>query len=205
MPSYMFGEFLNTLISVHFPGGKLGWTRAAGEAFFVPVPAEKDVLYILVPEEAAQELDLGPFRRALEETCTKKDIRLRWVDKTVAESNDAHQIVNLAVMLSQRGRPVYMSVSRAVLVLNMPKDTKEQAAEVLDLLADFRLRRVMIVGSNFSLNREYEVSEEKEAVEKQARVVQEPTRDHVITKDDVTNLTILIESAATVEDLLNSL
>jgi len=199
MPSYMYGDYFNTLVSTHFPGGKLGWVRASGDACFIPVPTDRDILYILLPSEKTKDLDLEPFKQAVEKACKARRVLVRWVDNPAF--TDAFDILRFATFAASRNRPVYLSVRRAVVIITLPEDTKEQATEFLDLMAPFKISRVLIVGSSFALEGVYEAPAESLATPVPPRAV----KNHVITQADVVDLTILIENARTVEDLLKAL
>jgi hypothetical protein len=207
----MFGEFFNTLVSVHFPGGRLGWTKANATAVVVPIPGEKDILYVLIPEEVEQELDLDAFHKALKVEAKKKRIRLRVVQRdifnnAVEEESRTATMADLTAKLggdsADLGPEVYVGVCRAVLVISMPKSTREQAEAALSIVKKFGVVRTLVVGSSFTI--EHEEDKPVASVPSEVEGTVE-TFNRPITSDDVTNLTILIENAQTVEDLLNSL
>jgi hypothetical protein len=206
----MFGQYLDTVISVHFPGGRLGFAKAGCAAIAFQVPGDKDIAYILVPSAVSKELDLAPFREKVEKACEDKRVRLRWVSEGIMDGADPVEVkmkfMPLVVGLSLLGFNCHVTAHAAVFVVD-GKMTKEEGEAVLEVVAASGIvRRAVVVLTVGAIEREFEMkaADEKPAEEPKA-VIEAGARDHVITKDEVTNLTILIERANTVEDLLNNL
>lgn len=203
MPSYLFGDYFNTLVSVHFPGSKLGWTRAGCDVVMVPVPGEKDIVYVLVPKEAAAELDLGPFKKAVDEACEKKFVRVRWVEDDLFEGRTPVQVkmelMATIVLMAGLGLDATVSIHRPVLMVVLPSGSKEQMEMVLDALSKSHLRRVVVVGSVGSIEREFE-----EKAEANSRPVIEPHNglNRPIGTSEVADVAILLETSKSVDEFL---
>ena len=206
MPSYMLGNYLATLVSVHFPGGRLGFAKAGGDAMVVQVPGSKDLVYILVPEETTKDLDLVPFREALEKAMDAQRAVVRWVSSSVFEGTLMEvkdRFMDTVMEIAHLNLDITFSTNAAVFGIAMSKGTKEDAEKILDIIGKHGvMRRAVVLMRLGYMEREYDIKVKEEATP----VIEASTsRDRVISKDEVTDLTILLENAQTVEDFLKSI
>lgn len=209
MPSYMFGQYLSTLVSVHFPGGRLGWAKAGCDACTVPVPGEKDLVYILIPEATTKDIDLSAFRTAIETACEQKRMRLRWVSTSLFEGRTMKEfkdeIAPAILCISLLGYEASIAIHPAVFVINSG-ESKEDADKILEVIgASGIIPRAVVVQSVGCFEREYEVKAKQEPPAEVSTVIESSTRDKVITKDEVIDLTILLENIQSVDEFIKSI
>jgi len=213
MPSYKLGDWLNSQISVHFPGGREAFVKAGGEAAAVVVPRGKDLAYILVPAATQQSLDLTTFRKKLSAVCARKRIELRIVDTPVyggmtpMEFKDEIMAVVMAIaLIGVFPEETLVAVYAPVFIVTI-NGGKLEAEVILNYLRKSkRVARAVVVMTKGCIEAEFEV--EAPAAKEEAPItpkVEATMRDTVITKDEVTDLTIALENAQTVEDFLKSI
>jgi hypothetical protein len=164
MPSYQFGNYLASVISVHFPGGLKGFAQAGCDVDLVPMKAHKDILYILLPSESTSKLDLRAFKKAIEEHSEKQSVILRFVTEPNFKGRDfadvKEELTEVVRSFSEALQAnIFVMVRSVVLVVATVEE--ENAKSIAEALAAVKgLRRVAVVHEKGCIEREYPVTDE---------------------------------------------
>lgn len=230
MPSYLFGNYLEKIIGVHFPGGRSGWVRAGCEAVISVVPIGWDIAYILLPKGSTAGLDLDKFRNEVEKNAKARHIHVRWVEDDIFGGYDpamfkvAMQFVIMAIVARVSKSLAQIDVHRAVFGVRM-SGTKSDAEDVLNIvgLSKFIRRAIVILDDGTVVEREYpkyvpDTTQEESGVEKSGgvsgttdtastnpRIETEKSRDKPISLDDIANIASLLENSNSVSEFLDKI
>jgi len=215
MPSYGFGVFLEKTISVHFPGGRLGWVKAGCDAVLVPVPAGKDIAYVLTPKASTGALDLAAFRKAVERNCARRKVEVRWADATnfegcdPAETKDrilaAVQALADQRLLSEPTMGSLMVLARpvALTVVIESTDGAKDAQSVVDAFRGIAgLCRLVVVYPLGIIMHEQEAPAAKAAP---AAKIEAAHEGRAINADDVADVASMLEHCKDVTEFLGKI
>lgn len=211
MPSFMFGAYLNHVVAVHFPGGRLGWAKAGCEAVLLQVPGEKDIAYIHTPTATTKDLDLTAFRKAVDTHANSKRVRVRWASDDNFPVTDPVKAkllaIPLMIVVAACDPQATVLFRRGVMVVGYHGD--KEGAEVLlaAIEASKFVRRVVVVMTVGCIERSWDIPDITEEAEAAPEQVMEATPDkgRPINAGDIADLASLLEHSGDVNDFINSI
>jgi hypothetical protein len=206
MPSYLFGSYLNNVVSVHFPGGRLGFAKAGCEVVIIQVPGEKDLAYILVPAETTKDLDLDAFRKAVEAHAEKKRVRVRWVSDSNVVTLDPNKVklslLPLMIVVGMVDPQASILCRNTVLVVGF-HGTKEDAEGLLKVIEEAKaVRRVVIVLPVGSIEQQWDIPNEEAETEPEQVIEAAPNKGRAINASDIADIASLLEHSGDVNEFL---
>jgi hypothetical protein len=211
MPSFMFGAYLNNVVAVHFPGGRLGWAKAGCEAVLIQVPGEKDIVYIHTPIATTKDLDLAAFRNAVDTHANSKRMRVRWVaDDNIPVTDPAKAkllAIPLMIIVAACDPQATVLFRRGVMVVGYHGDKEGAEMLLVAIEASKFVRRVVVVMAVGCIERSWDIPDITDEGDASPEQVMEasPNKERAINAGDIADIASLLEHSGDVNDFINKI
>jgi hypothetical protein len=203
--------YLEKTIAVHFPGGREGFAKAGCDSVLIPVPAGKDIAYMLLPPETTGSLDLGAFKKAIEHNSKAKGVEVRWISDSNFKGCDPamvkERLRKVSKQLPEFGLNALIMVRPAVVVVVAVTSDEFAAKLMVEVFGKAQgIRHIVVVTPKGVEEHEYPEPKEPEYMPEITQVVEAKRDDgKKISAGDIADIASLLEHCKDVTDFLDKI